>query len=85
MMIYLARIVALIRKELLTILKDPSSRALLFGPALMQALLFGYGATFELTNAPFAVLDQSRSEASTEIIARPRSTQASGRKAISTM
>lgn len=70
MMIYLARIVALIRKELLTILKDPSSRALLFGPALMQALLFGYGATFELTNAPFAVLDQSRSEASTEILAR---------------
>ncbi len=69
-MAYLAQIIALIRKELRAILKDPSSRALLFAPALMQALLFGYGATYDLTHAPYAVLDQSRSEASTEIIAR---------------
>ncbi|TKW68437.1 MAG: ABC transporter permease [Paracoccus denitrificans] len=66
---YIAQIVSLIRKELLTILKDPSSRALLFAPALMQALLFGYGATYDLTNAPYAVLDQSHSAASTEILA----------------
>ncbi len=69
-MLYLAQLFALIRKELRAILKDPSSRALLFAPALMQALLFGYGATYDLTHAPYAVLDQSRSAASTEIIAR---------------
>ena len=68
--LYIARITALFQKEILAILKDPSSRALLIAPALMQALLFGYGATYDLTNAPYAVLDQSRSDASTEIIAR---------------
>ncbi|NHF74393.1 ABC transporter permease [Paracoccus xiamenensis] len=69
-MLFLSQLLALIRKELLAILKDPSSRTLLFAPALMQALLFGYGATYDLTHAPFAVLDQSRSAASTEIVAR---------------
>lgn len=67
---YIARIIALCRKELLTLLKDPSSRAILFAPALMQSLLFGYGATCDLTYAPFAVLDQSRGAAATELLAR---------------
>ncbi|MFD1797763.1 ABC transporter permease [Paracoccus aurantiacus] len=66
---FLFPLLALIRKELFAILKDPSSRALLFAPALIQALLFGYGATYDLTNAPFALLDQSRSEASARIVA----------------
>lgn len=70
MRVWLIRLLALIRKEMLAILKDPSSRALLFAPALMQALLFGYGATYDLTNAPVAVLDQSRSAPSREILAR---------------
>lgn len=67
---YLARIFSLIRKEIQALIKDPSSRALLFAPALMQALLFGYGATYDLTNVPYAVLDQSRGAASTELLAR---------------
>ncbi len=60
----------LCRKELLALLKEPSSRMILFVPALMQALLFGYGATYDLTNAPYAVLDQSHGAASTELMAR---------------
>lgn len=70
MRLWITRTLALIRKEMLALLKDPSSRALLFAPALMQTLLFGYGATYDLTNAPFAVLDQSRSAESREILAR---------------
>ncbi|MTH78493.1 ABC transporter permease [Paracoccus aestuariivivens] len=70
LLLYIAQTFALIRKEMLALLKDPSSRALLFAPALMQTLLFGYGATYDLTHAPFAVLDQSRSAASVEITAR---------------
>ena len=66
----LAQIGALIRKELLALFKEPSSRALLFMPALMQSLLFGYGATYDLTNVPYAVLDQSRGAASTQLLAR---------------
>ncbi len=67
---YLAKVWALVRKEMLTLVKDPANRALLIVPALMQALLYGYGATYDLTNVPYAVLDQSRGAASTELLAR---------------
>jgi hypothetical protein len=66
----LAQIGALVRKELLALVKEPASRAILIVPALLQALLFGYGATYDLTHVPYAVLDQSRSAASTELLAR---------------
>lgn len=66
----LAQIIALVRKELLALIKEPASRALLIAPAFLQALLYGYGATYELTHVPYAVLDQSRSAASTELLAR---------------
>ncbi len=66
----LAQIAALIRKELLALFKDRASQAMLIAPALMQSLLFGYGATYDLTNVPYAVLDQSRGAASTQLLAR---------------
>jgi ABC-2 type transport system permease protein len=66
----LAQIGALIRKEFLAILKEPASRVVLLAPALMQALLFGYGATYDLKHVPYAVLDQSRGAASIELLAR---------------
>lgn len=69
-MIGLARIAALFRKELLALVKDPASRMVLFVPALIQSLLFGYGATYDLDNVPYAVLDQSRGEAARELLAR---------------
>lgn len=68
--VYIAQILSLIRKEMLALVKDPANRTLLFAPAIMQALLFGYGATYDLTHAPYAVLDQSRGAASTELLAR---------------
>lgn len=64
------QIAALVRKELLALIKEPASRALLIAPAFLQALLYGYGATYDLTHVPYAVLDQSRSAASTELLAR---------------
>lgn len=67
---FLFRLMALIRKELLTVLKDPSSRTILFVPVLLQSMLFGYGATYDLTNVPYAVLDQSRSPTSAALLAR---------------
>jgi len=65
-----AQIAALVRKELLALIKEPASRALLIAPAFLQALLYGYGATYDLTHVPYAVLDQSRSAASTGLLAR---------------
>lgn len=67
---FLAQIASLCRKELLALLKEPSSRAILIAPALLQSLLFGYGATYDLNHVPYAVLDQSRGVASTELLAR---------------
>lgn len=67
---YFAKIMSLFRKELLALVKDPTNRVLLLAPALIQALLFGYGATYDLTHVPYAVLDQSRGSASTELLAR---------------
>src|SRR4051794_3685764 len=66
----LAQIGWLCRKEVLALVKEPASRAILVVPALMQALLFGYGATYDLTHVPYAVVDQSRGAAAAELLAR---------------
>lgn len=70
MLDFLRRIASLCRKELLAILKDPANRVILIVPSLVESFLFGYAATYDLTNVPYAVLDQSRGAASTELIAR---------------
>jgi len=61
---------ALIRKEFLSVLKDPSTRVILFAPAIMQSLLFGYAATYDLNNVPYVLLDRSHSPASADLMAR---------------
>jgi ABC-2 type transport system permease protein len=71
---YLAQIGFLCRKEVLALLKDRSSRAILFVPVLMQSLLFGYGATFDLSHVPYAVLDLSGGKAATDLLARVEGT-----------
>jgi ABC-2 type transport system permease protein len=63
------RIAALIRKELIAILKDPRSRVSLFAPPVLQCLIFGYAATYDLNHVPYAVLDQDRSAASVQLLA----------------
>jgi ABC-2 type transport system permease protein len=39
------RLLAQIRKELLSLLRDPKSRFVLIGPPLMQLLVFSFAAT----------------------------------------
>ncbi len=65
----LLRILALIRKELLAILKDPRSRFTVLGPPVIQAMIFGYAATYDLNQVRYAVYDQDRSEASRQFLA----------------
>jgi ABC-2 type transport system permease protein len=64
------RVLALARKELLAVLKDPRSRITLFLPPILQSLIFGYAASYDLTDVPYAVVDQDRSAASRELLAR---------------
>ena len=62
------RFFVLFRKELLATIKDPACKIILIVPPLLQSIIFGYAATFDLNNIPYAVLDQSKSEESTRII-----------------
>ncbi len=65
----LLRILALTRKELLAVLKDPRSRMSLLIPPVVQALIFGYAATYDLNHVTYAALDQDHSAASRELLA----------------
>jgi ABC-2 type transport system permease protein len=64
------RVIALIRKELLAVFKDPRSRFMLFAPPVVQCLVFGYAATYDLSHVPYAALDRDRSAASYELLAQ---------------
>jgi ABC-2 type transport system permease protein len=66
----LARIFALTRKELLAVLKDPRSRLTLLLPPVVQTLIFGYAASYDLNHVSYAALDRDHSEASRELLAR---------------
>jgi ABC-2 type transport system permease protein len=66
----LFRILALTHKELLAIFKDPRSRYSLLVPPILQCLIYGYVATYDLTDVPYAILDQDRSAASHQLLAR---------------
>ena len=63
------RIVALVRKELLAMLKDPRGRAVLFVPPVLQCLVFGYVVNYDLNRVAYAVFDRDRSAASSELLA----------------
>lgn len=65
----LVRIAALTRKELLAVLKDKRSRLSLLIPPVVQALVFGYAATYDLNRVTYAALDQDRSAASRQLLA----------------
>jgi ABC-2 type transport system permease protein len=66
----LYRIVALTRKELLAILKDPRSRFSIIVPPILQCLIYGYVATYDLNHVPYAAFDHDRSAASQQLLAK---------------
>jgi ABC-2 type transport system permease protein len=65
----LLRILALTRKELLAVLKDRRSRMSLLIPPMVQALIFGYAATYDLNHVSYAALDQDHTAASRQLLA----------------
>ena len=66
----LRRILALMKKEFVLILKDPRSRFVVIGPPLIQFLIFGYAATYDLKDVSYAVFDESKTPESRELLAR---------------
>ncbi|MBU3826103.1 MAG: ABC transporter permease [Candidatus Anaerobiospirillum merdipullorum] len=55
------RIWALMKKEFLMMWLDKGTRKILFIPILVQCVIFGYGATFNLEKVPLTLLDESHS------------------------
>ena len=65
-----ARILALIVKEFLAVLRDAASRTVLIGPPLIQLMVFGYAASFDLNHIPYAVYNEDTGYAARELLAR---------------
>lgn len=69
-MLFNARLRAQIVKELLSILRDPRSRLVVFAPPLLQLLVFSFAATLEVRNAEIAIHDRDAGRWSHELVAR---------------
>jgi ABC-2 type transport system permease protein len=64
------RVYALMIKEFLALLKDKRSRVVVIVPPIIQLLVFGYAATFDLNRVPFAVYNEDAGPASRDLVAR---------------
>jgi ABC-2 type transport system permease protein len=62
------RIRQMLKKEFIQTLRDPHTRWILFGPALIQMVIFGYAATMEIKHVSLAVLDQDNTQESRELV-----------------
>jgi len=69
------RIHQMLRKEFIQTLRDPHTRWLLFGPALIQMFIFGYAATMEIRHVSLAVLDHDNTQESRELISHFRASR----------
>jgi|HubBroStandDraft_6_1064221.scaffolds.fasta_scaffold160167_2 ABC-2 type transport system permease protein len=64
------RIWRLIIKEFIQVLRDPRARFSLIAPPIVQMLIFGYAASFEVRHVTTAMLDLDHSQESRELISR---------------
>ena len=63
------RIRAMIRKESLQIIRDPSSLAIAIVLPVLLLLIFGYGVSLDARHVPIAVVQESRTPASEGFVA----------------
>jgi ABC-2 type transport system permease protein len=66
----LARLKQMLIKEFIQVFRDKRTRFVLFVPPIIQMLIFGYAATFEIHHVPTVVLDLDHSQESRELISR---------------
>jgi len=66
----LHRIIALIVKELQTLLRDRQGRFLLIGPVVLQLAVFPFAATLEVKNNTLGILNQDAGAESAELVQR---------------
>jgi len=66
----LGRLRHMLIKEFIQVLRDKRTRFLLFGPPIIQMLIFGYAATLEIKHVPTAIVDYDNTQESRDLIAR---------------
>lgn len=64
------RLRAMITKELWALMRDPSSRIVLFVPPLLQLFVFSLATTLEVRNFDIGILDRSGGPAAVELISQ---------------
>lgn len=64
------RIAALIRKELLAVLRDRKVRLSLLLPPIFQLVIFTFAATLDVKNAPIGILNRDNGEQGFELVQR---------------
>jgi ABC-2 type transport system permease protein len=66
----MSHIIALAIKEFLALLRDKRSRMVIIGPPIMQLIIFGFAATYDLNHVPIAVYNQDRGHVSRDLISK---------------
>jgi drug efflux transport system permease protein len=66
----LGRLKQMLIKEFVQVFRDKRTRMILIVPPIVQMLVFGYAATFEVRHVATVVLDQDHSQESRELISR---------------
>lgn len=65
-----ARLYQMLIKECIQVFRDKRTRFVLIVPPIVQMLVFGYAATFEIRHVRMAVLDRDNSQESRELLSR---------------
>lgn len=66
----LARLRQMIIKEFIQVLRDKRTRFILIVPPIIQMLVFGYAATFEIRHVSTVVVDYDHSQQSRDLVSR---------------
>ncbi len=64
------RVLAILRKEFRSVLRDPRMRFVILGLPILQTLIFGYAVTLDVRHVRLAVVDRDGTPASRELVAR---------------
>jgi ABC-2 type transport system permease protein len=64
------RLKQMLIKEFIQVFRDKRTRFILIGPPIIQMLVFGYAATYEIHHVPTVVLDLDHSQESRELVSR---------------
>jgi ABC-2 type transport system permease protein len=64
------RLKQMLIKEFIQVFRDKRTRFILIGPPIIQMMVFGYAANYEIRHVPTIVLDLDHSQESRELISR---------------